>query len=195
MSNISPAVAAALAKMQEAQKKVAAKEAARTEAAAKKAALVPKRKRSEAPIIREYVPQSPRWEYEALVLPISRVTCKACGSVTEVNGGKLLLARRDKLTGALWESTHGATCDLPPLPRRRRVHETTCEACNHCFNGLTNLKHVECLIPFTPPPVPIHDTPSAYAAAQQIAAMRKPKPYETPTIDSKLERDMSLEDL
>ena len=190
---ISPAVAAALRLLAQAQQKAAVKTAARTEASAHKASLTPKRKPVEPAPVRKLAMYSDRWVYEALVLPISRVTCKGCGHTTEVNGGKLLLARKDKRTGAIWESTEGATGALPPLPRRRRVHETTSEACGKCFDGLKNLAHIACLVPVPEHPVPIYDTPSAYDAARRIAALRpagKPTPMPI-TIDT----EFSLEAL
>lgn len=198
---LSPAVQEALAKFQKLSAKATVKTQARTAASAYKRTLTPKRKAVEPAPIARLNPLSDRWVYEALVLPISRVTCKTCGHVSEVNGGKLLLARRDKRTGAIWESTAGATCQLPELPKRRRVHNTTSEACGKCFDGLANLAAIECMIPVKEHPVPVFDTPSAYEAAQRIAAMRgkaKPEPMPT-TIDSNLDAttqlEMSLEDL
>ena len=186
MRDLPPAVVAALARMQQAQRKVEANRLSVTVKKEAKAKLVPKRKAPEPSPMRKLASESDRWVYEALVLPIARVTCQ-CGAVQEVCGGKLLLARRDKRTGAIWESWEGATCALPPLPRRRRVHETTCEACPKCFSGLANLEHVAVLVPVPEEPVPVFDTPSAYEAAAKIAKLRKPAAEET--------HNISLEDL
>ena len=174
MRELSPAVQAALKAMHKAEAKVEARKLTLTSAREAKAKLVPKRKPLLPPPARKLSQDSDRWVYDGLVLVVTRLTC-ACGEMHEVPGSKLLLRRRDKRTGAIWEAAEGATCELPPLPRHRRVHEAKCEACPKCYAGLANLEHITCLLPLVEHPVPIYDTPSAYAAAQAIAKMRRGK--------------------
>lgn len=185
-TQLSPIVAAALAKFNALSSPgtkagaVGVKPGARADtmrAAFKKAGYKAPRKAAQEPVKRGLNPASERWVYEALVLPVTLQKCRNCRREQEVAGGKLLLRRRCRTTGAIWESSEGATSALPPLPHLRRVHEAFIEACPRCYGGVLNLATIECLRLAKPVPVPEFDTPSAYAAARAIAAMRPAAPH------------------